>query len=239
MMGYLQRLVVRAEGVSTAPSLAPTGHRQTTEDQTNEPFIGDDVKMPAAKSLTRPSSVVPDAKVRRVELEHKGERSLEAPRPNESNDSRPSVSEQTQVVPPLVNETLVALPNKREPKNQQRVQRQDEVEVDVETVESRRPHNIDPVVTEPNIEDSLSLQEAAQVTASSRLEPRHVEVPDHESPATAEPRLVIGQLKVEVVSTPPTRPREIVGTVTRAADSNQTRMPESSISRLRFGLGQI
>ncbi len=239
MMGYLQRLVVRAEGVSTAPSLAPTGHRQITEDQTSEPFTGDDLETPATKLVTRPPIVIADANRPQVEVDRKEEKNFERPFRNEGNESGRTPSERVQIGPPLINETLVASTNRSESRNQQSAQRQDEVVVPVKPAQSPPQPQVEPIGTPSHFENRLSFKEAEQGIASSRLEPQHVEVLDHESTAPSEPRLVIGQLKVEVISTPPTRPREIVRTVTRAADSSQSKMPDSSISRLRFGLGQM
>ena len=64
---------------------------------------------------------------------------------------------------------------------------------------------------------------------------------EHSSPAvpfTDAPRLVIGQLRVDIVPTGPTATREVVRVVQRTAGAGWTLRP-GPVSKLRFGLGQM
>jgi hypothetical protein len=82
------------------------------------------------------------------------------------------------------------------------------------------------------IQFSGSSQETAQT-----LEPRAAAV----APAAQipdEPRLVIGQLRVDVVAAP-AQPREVVRVMTRTIGPGRSSNAGGSLSKLRFGLGQM
>lgn len=71
---------------------------------------------------------------------------------------------------------------------------------------------------------------------ATTLEPRAAAVPPA-APIPGEPRLVIGQLRVDVVSS--AQPREVVRAVTRTAGPGRSSNTGGSLSKLRFGLGQM
>jgi hypothetical protein len=73
---------------------------------------------------------------------------------------------------------------------------------------------------------------------AATLEPRAAAVPPA-APIPDEPRLVIGQLRVDVVAAAPAPPREVVRVVTRNGGPGRSSNTGSSLSKLRFGLGQM
>jgi hypothetical protein len=71
------------------------------------------------------------------------------------------------------------------------------------------------------------------------LEPRRADVAAHATPIPDEPRLVIGQLRVDVVAAAASQAREVVRVVTRTVDSGRSSNTGGPLSKLRFGLGQM
>lgn len=72
--------------------------------------------------------------------------------------------------------------------------------------------------------------------AVTTLEPPRAEATAQAKPMPDEPRLVIGQLRVDIVPTGPTATREVVRVV--HAGANRT-VRSGPVSKLRFGLGQM
>jgi hypothetical protein len=70
------------------------------------------------------------------------------------------------------------------------------------------------------------------------LEPRRTKPIRQITPIPDEPRLVIGQLRVDILPTGPTETREVVRVVQRRAGASRTSRT-SPVSKLRFGLGQM
>lgn len=81
----------------------------------------------------------------------------------------------------------------------------------------------------------------ADVTAESSpaLEPRRADAVTPAAPIPDEPRLVIGQLRVDVVAAAPAETREVVRVVTRTVGSGRSSNSGGPLSKLRFGLGQM
>ena len=98
-----------------------------------------------------------------------------------------------------------------------------------------------PFTTQRLQEDkTLRLETQPKTVVGSTLEPRRpTDTVRSQTPPPDEPRLVIGQLRVDVIPTAPSQTREVVRVVTRTVDPNQSRGVRGPISRLRFGLGQM
>jgi hypothetical protein len=97
-----------------------------------------------------------------------------------------------------------------------------------------------PFTTQRLQEDkTLRLETQPKTVVASTLEPRPTDTVRPQTPPPDEPRLVIGQLRVDVIPTAPSQTREVVRVVTRTVDPNQSRGVRGPISRLRFGLGQM
>lgn len=71
------------------------------------------------------------------------------------------------------------------------------------------------------------------------LEPRRADAVPPAAPIPDEPRLVIGQLRVDVVAATPTETREVVRVVTRTVGPGRSSNTGGPLSKLRFGLGQM
>jgi hypothetical protein len=74
--------------------------------------------------------------------------------------------------------------------------------------------------------------------AIPNLEPPRAEPIRQVTPISNEPRLVIGQLRVDILPAGPTETREVVRIVQRSAGASRT-LRASPVSKLRFGLGQM
>ena len=74
--------------------------------------------------------------------------------------------------------------------------------------------------------------------AIPNLEPPRADPIRQTTPIPDEPRLVIGQLRVDILPTGPTETREVVRVVQSRAGASRT-LPASPVSKLRFGLGQM
>ena len=77
------------------------------------------------------------------------------------------------------------------------------------------------------------------VEPSMTLEPRRSDAVRAAASIPDEARLVIGQLRVDVVAAPPAQAREVVHVVTRTVSANGGLGTGGSNSKLRFGLGQM
>ena len=84
-----------------------------------------------------------------------------------------------------------------------------------------------------------SVAPAHGVALAATLEPRRADAVQAAAPIADEPRLVIGQLRVDVVAAPPAQAREVVHVVTRTVSANGGLGTGGSNSKLRFGLGQM
>ncbi|HMG73690.1 MAG TPA: hypothetical protein VK582_09325 [Pyrinomonadaceae bacterium] len=73
--------------------------------------------------------------------------------------------------------------------------------------------------------------------AIPNLEPPRTD-PIRQTPIPDEPRLVIGQLRVDILPTGPTETREVVR-VAQSGTGARRPFPASPVSKLRFGLGQM
>ena len=251
MKAYLQRLVARAEGVSLTPSIAPAGHSLMTGEATQDSFAHGE----PTTSFVRPnrpadspedlspdkdqaSTMSPDR--RRIgrdetvvmekmsvpgeikQVPHAGPVTIE-PRPA-LNDTRSRVLAKTD----FRKATFENLENGPDGK-----------------VKGARPgvneliEAFEPVVTERLSTEELSLETRTPVITTSKLEPQRDDALRSEPLASGEPRLVIGQLRVDVVTTAPTQAREVVRTVIRSVGPSQGNKLSLPTSRLRFGLGQM
>jgi hypothetical protein len=79
---------------------------------------------------------------------------------------------------------------------------------------------------------------AASDRAILNLEPPHNDPTRQTTPIPDEPRLVIGQLRVDILPTGPTETREVVR-VAQSGTGARRAFPASPVSKLRFGLGQM
>lgn len=96
------------------------------------------------------------------------------------------------------------------------------------------------------VESSSQLSSEAARTETPGIAPFNLEPPrppveeEQRVPMPAdEPRLVIGQLRVEVIPAAPSTKQEVVRVVTRDANQNRGSSVGSQTSKLRFGLGQM
>jgi len=86
------------------------------------------------------------------------------------------------------------------------------------------------------IRTAIQFPGSSQETAQT-LEPRAAAVAPA-APIPDGPRLVIGQLRVDVVAAP-SQPREVVRVMTRTIGPGRSSNAGGSLSKLRFGLGQM
>lgn len=243
MKSYLQRLAARAEGVAMTPSLIPTRldlmRRQTGPD----PFLAEDAApSPVASDGTpggaddggqrqfREEIVQPPAAVpirRRV-------MSVESAPAEEESENRSPFGAHAATIHPTISRTEPPLP--ASPAFETRSNAPDE-EAGVKAGDADLAPTL--MINEPFTTPRRNEGEARRPAVSTTLEPRHTETVRPQTPPPDEPRLVIGQLRVDVIPTAPSPAREVVRTVTRTSGSNQSRRVSGQISKLRFGLGQM
>lgn len=122
------------------------------------------------------------------------------------------------------------------------------------TFDSRRADRVQTPAPSPGMRDESSptleprradaVRSAASVSGLSdepapNLKPRSADPVARAAPLPDEPRLVIGQLRVDVVTAAPAQTREVVRVVTRTVATGRSSNTGGSLSKLRFGLGQM
>jgi len=107
-------------------------------------------------------------------------------------------------------------------------------DVNDERAATLEPRRVEAVRSKARVSGLTGLNEETAQT----LEPRAAAVPSA-APIPDEPRLVIGQLRVDVVAAAPSPPREVVRVVTHNGGSGRSSNTGGSLSKLRFGLGQM
>jgi len=115
------------------------------------------------------------------------------------------------------------------------------MEVRRETPEENSAPQLSPAhsVDLPNTEKGPSKNdEYARLEQLTQDFLRRLAPPIRQTPIPDEPRLVIGQLRVDILPTGPTETREVVR-VAQSGTGARRPFPASPVSKLRFGLGQM
>ena len=243
MKGYLQRLADRAQGVSLTPSIVPAGHSLITREPGSDPFTNDqptesfigptrsprnvhDNLIGPVSEIGPPSVMFPGSRE-----SWRSESAMSEAGP-ETGDVK-SASSQAGMIQPTLDEESSPAPKNIEPGQMRGDTPEQWPEVNAKsTLLSPAQDTANPFATQP-------LDKATQVLAPSTLEPRTPDSFRPQIPTPDEPRLVIGQLRVDVVPTPSSQKSEVARTITRMVGPNQTRTASRPISKLRFGLGQM
>jgi hypothetical protein len=302
MSNYLQRLIARAEGVASTPSLIPGVRRERARQQEPDPFAatldageafarqGPETTsaapsisklQPSGEETLAPSTAsAPDNLSRLIRrsapANETTEQEIEEARPaapsdssrrRQGNTSPEEIEASTRrIVEPLKmrDESAAHVEGLKSPdsdadeKRAQMLRPLNETEPlpvrkmtnDAED-EIRRTNQLSQEMLErldrlgEVIERSSQVSSSAADTESRDASPFNLEPPRaHEeearpAPPTDEPRLVIGQLRVDVIPSAPPAAREVVRVVTRNAGQNRSSSMGSQTSKLRFGLGQM
>jgi hypothetical protein len=251
MTGYLQRLAERAGGVAEAPSIVPARHNVMTKDPSRDQFAADET----ATSLVRrahPLEVIQegmedsDAERDQNSTKIPGQRLTGRAEPKQIDDSstpievKPTSQTSTMMIEPPTSRNEVSSPalSKTEPSKSHVEAFENELDARIRSAQVHQHDVSESFVTPRPLEETLPFDVRPQV-ATSKLEPPPADTFDHEPVPPDEPRLVIGQLRVDVIPSAPSKEREVVRTVTRTVSSNQSRRMSFPTSRLRFGLGQM
>ena len=244
MKGYLQRLADRAQGVSMTPSIVPAGHSLISREPGSDPFTSDQPTesfIGATRSArnVHDNLIGPDAEIGRPSVMFPGSRrtwrsesAMTEAGPETADIKSPSNSRAGMIQPTLDQEASPA------PKNIEPGQMRGDTPEQWPEVNGKSTL-LSPARDTANAFATQPLDKATQVVAPSTLEPR---TPDSFRPQLSppdEPRLVIGQLRVDVIPAPASQKSEVVRTITRTVGPNQTRTASHPISKLRFGLGQM
>lgn len=252
MKSYLQRLAARAEGVALTPSLVPTGRSNTTAPADTDSFFTE--AEPGVAGTTEAQSrnapiVLPLEADQFNEPMPTKRRSRRTTALHEEAANDPFGAESVLVQPKLpVREAVSTLSDSSHASETQRDQQAPHAPVtQTNTIEDRRVDTSPGLFMTPSLspkateEPAASKNESPVVFASKEsvapLEPRLVETTP--VPVPDEPRLVIGQLRVDVIATAQTQAREVVRVVSRAEGSNNRSRAAGPGSKLRFGLGQM
>ena len=231
------------------PSIIPAGHSLMGRDAATDPFTADqpvesftgptrnpgdiqDSLMRPQAEIGEPSVVVPQRR-RSRRLESSMRKAGSEPTEIRS-ESRP---ETATIQPRIQNELFSSASRDTEPRQARNDALKKRPEDKAKTTLLSPAQEIEE--TFQTDRRTLRLDAQTHVVAAATLEPRAPENSRPEVPPLDEPRLVIGQLRVDVIPAPPGPARDAVRKVTRVVGSNQSRGVSRPISRLRFGLRQM
>jgi hypothetical protein len=254
---YLQRLAARAEGVNTTPSLIPTLRNEAiAQSDATSAFTEGDATLgqPAIRRSPRdavtaiespePAQYVPalpsTRRARQDTLRAGRHEIIEETVIAENTSLQPKISNKDVRSPP------VSLPSNT---------KSDEPAVHGSFTSPNHPSrlliprdlNLDPnrittSATKASDEPANDEEKApviARMEPVAPLEPRLMEAPPAPVLVSDEPRLVIGQMRVEVVASAPPKTREAVRIVSRTDGASNRSRVTGPIAKLRFGLGQM
>ena len=252
MKSYLQRLAARAEGVALTPSLVPTGSSNMIPPADTGSFFTE-----AEHAVARPTEaqrrhapiVPPLESVQSLEPLPSKRRPRRATALREQALEDASGAETFLAPPKIPVRGAVSTPSDAsdaaETKREQQAPDESVTKtnpIDVRQVDTSLGSLLTPTLAPKATEQRAASENKTPVAFASNesaalLEPRRMQAPP--VPVPDEPRLVIGQLRVDVVATAPTQTREVVRVVSRADGSDNRSRAASPISKLRFGLGQM
>lgn len=243
MKGYLQRLADRAQGVSMTPSIVPARHSLITREPGSDPFTGDQPSQSFSSAIRSPghvhdSLISPDAEISQPSVMVPGSRrawhseSAISEAGSGTADIKPASNSRQRTIQPTQDEGPSPGPRNAEPAQKGGDTAEQWPEINSTSTLLSPAQDIAKFATQPR-------DETTQLVAPSTLEPRTPDIVRPQIPPPEEPRLVIGQLRVDVVPTPSSQKSEVVRTITRMVGPNQTRTANHPISKLRFGLGQM
>ncbi|MBA3357668.1 MAG: hypothetical protein H0U18_17355 [Pyrinomonadaceae bacterium] len=256
MKSYLQRLAARAEGVGPTPSLIPTVRNVAIPQSENESDFAeaDAIVNSPAESKNRPDAVMaiqPPSPAQSVPPLPSKRAETAARRIWDDSAEEAVIAENLAVNPNVPTGILASPPKPLLPDTKSNERSADRVFTNtsqsVSNLLSPRELNLDKnrIGTSGTTasEDLASAERHSPIAANKEpvmpLEPRLMEAPPVPVPVPDEPRLVIGQMRVDVVTTATSKTREVVRVVTRAEGSNNRSRVAGPISKLRFGLGQM
>jgi hypothetical protein len=243
-MGYLQRLAQRAEGVSSTPSLVPAPQNFITRDSSSDPFTSDEA----------PTSFVRPMRARTIGQDHFADLNVEREEPSPEVASRvskakaPLMDELSKVSPteratyiqqPALDSSLSRVEATPSLRKREYLPIENEPSGKAETQKTPKSEIFGSLETQRSLEEKIPPETPIPMVVTSKLEPPLADILRPEPLPSDEPRVVIGQLKVDVIPSAPIQAREVVRTVTRTAGPNQSTKLSSPISRRRFGLGQM
>lgn len=242
MKGYLQRLADRAQGVSMTPSIVPAGHSLITREPGSDPFAGDQPSQSFSSAIRSPghvhSLISPDAEISQPSVmvpasrrAWRSESAISEAGPSTA-DIKSASNSRERTIQPTQDEGPSPGPRNVEPAHEGGDTAEQWPEINSTSTLLSPAQDIAKFATQPR-------DETTQLVAPSTLEPRTPDIVRPEIPPPEEPRLVIGQLRVDVVPTPSGQKSEVVPTVTRMVGPSQTRTASRPLSKLRFGLGQM
>lgn len=257
MKSYLQRLAARAEGVNTTPSLIPTLRNEAiAQSDATSAFAEDHATFGRPETMRSPRDAVtaiesPEPAQYVPALPSKRRARQETIRPGRREMIEETIIAEHNSLQPRMSSKDVRSPPASLPSNTKSDEPAAQGSFESTNHPSRllipRDLNLDPnrittsamkAFDEP-ANDVEKAPVVARMEPVAPLEPRLMEMPPAPVLVSDEPRLVIGQMRVEVVASAPPKTRDVVRIVSRTDGASNRSRVTGPIAKLRFGLRQM